>query len=141
MNCSSCLSKSHALSIGRLLIGVRSVVGTVVFMALIFFHAKWEFVAPWLLTPAIVYGLDLALRSIRFRVKEATLKAVDDQITLVRSGTPIHLRWLTEPPIDPYPELWFRLACWPACSRPIGIPWRRIKRITLVLDYKRAADS
>ncbi|KAG8782852.1 hypothetical protein FRC12_020364 [Ceratobasidium sp. 428] len=63
---------------------VSHVVGTVVFMTLIFFHAHWHFAAPWLLTPTFVYGLDLALRSIRFRVKEATLEAVDDQMTLVR---------------------------------------------------------
>jgi ferric-chelate reductase len=60
------------------------VVGTVLFIVLIFFHAKWHFAAPWLLTPTFIYGLDLTLRSIRFRVKEATLEAVDDQMTLVR---------------------------------------------------------
>lgn len=52
-------------------------------MVLIFFHAKWHFVAPWLLTPTLVYGLDLMLRSVRFRVKEAKLEAIDDQMTLV----------------------------------------------------------
>ncbi|CAE7189907.1 unnamed protein product, partial [Rhizoctonia solani] len=80
---------------------VSHVIGTIVFMILIFFHIKWYLAGTWLLTPTIIYGLDLALRSIRFRVKDAKLEAVDDQMTLIhiqncgsgwRAGQHVHVR-------------------------------------------------
>jgi hypothetical protein len=57
--------------------------GTVIFMTLIFFHVKWYLAGTWVLSPTIIYGFDLALRTIRFRVKDAKLEAIDDQMTLV----------------------------------------------------------
>ncbi|QRW05856.1 Ferric reductase like transmembrane component [Ceratobasidium sp. AG-Ba] len=83
---------------------ISHVIGTILFMVLIFFHAKWHFAAPWLLTPTFIYGLDLTLRSIRFRVKEATLEPVDDQMTLIhiqncgsgwRAGQHVHVRLIS----------------------------------------------
>ncbi|KEP51846.1 putative ferric reductase transmembrane component [Rhizoctonia solani 123E] len=80
---------------------VSHVVGTVVFMILLFFHVKWYLAGTWLLTPTIIYGLDLTLRFIRFRVKDAKLEAVDDQMTLIhiqncgsgwRAGQHVHVR-------------------------------------------------
>ncbi|KAF8679990.1 FAD-binding domain [Rhizoctonia solani] len=77
------------------------VVGTVIFMVLIFFHVKWYLAGTWILTPTIIYALDLALRSIRFRVKDAKLEAIDDQMTLIhiqncgsgwRAGQHVHVR-------------------------------------------------
>ncbi|CAE6464446.1 unnamed protein product [Rhizoctonia solani] len=80
---------------------VSHVVGTVIFMVLIFFHVKWYLAGIWVLTPTIIYGLDLALRAIRFRVKDAKLEAIDDQMTLIhiqncasgwRAGQHVHVR-------------------------------------------------
>ncbi|CUA71357.1 hypothetical protein RSOLAG22IIIB_04572 [Rhizoctonia solani] len=80
---------------------VSHVVGTIVFMILLVFHVKWYLAGTWLLTPTIIYGLDLTLRSIRFRVKDAKLEAVDDQMTLIhiqncgsgwRAGQHVHVR-------------------------------------------------
>ncbi|KAH7330650.1 ferric reductase like transmembrane component-domain-containing protein [Rhizoctonia solani] len=80
---------------------VSHVVGTVVFMILIFFHIKWYLAGTWALTPTIIYAVDIALRSIRFRVKDAKLEAVDDQMTLIhiqtcgsgwRAGQHVHVR-------------------------------------------------
>ncbi|QRW19721.1 Ferric reductase like transmembrane component [Rhizoctonia solani] len=80
---------------------VSHVVGTVIFMVLIFFHVKWYLAGTWILTPTIIYALDLALRSIRFRVKDAKLEAIDDQMTLIhiqncgsgwRAGQHVHVR-------------------------------------------------
>ncbi|CAE6525642.1 unnamed protein product [Rhizoctonia solani] len=80
---------------------VSHIIGTVAFMTLIFFHAKWSLAGPWLWAPTIIYGLDLTLRAIRFRVKDAKLEAVDDQMTLIhiqncgsgwRAGQHVHVR-------------------------------------------------
>ncbi|KDN41392.1 hypothetical protein RSAG8_07507, partial [Rhizoctonia solani AG-8 WAC10335] len=80
---------------------VSHVVGTVIFMILIFFHVKWDLAGTWVLTPTIIYGLDLTLRAIRFRVKDAKLEAVDDQMTMIhiqncgsgwRAGQHVHVR-------------------------------------------------
>ncbi|KAF8689798.1 Ferric reductase like transmembrane component, partial [Rhizoctonia solani] len=80
---------------------VSHAVGTVIFVVLIFFHVKWYLAGTWILTPTIIYALDLALRSIRFRVKDAKLEAIDDQMTLIhiqncgsgwRAGQHVHVR-------------------------------------------------
>ncbi|KAB5589069.1 MFS-type transporter [Ceratobasidium theobromae] len=83
---------------------VSHVVGTIVFVALIFFHAKWHLAAPWLLSPTIIYVFDISLRLVRFRVKEVRLEAVDDQMTLIhvrncgsgwRAGQHVHIRLIS----------------------------------------------
>ncbi|CAE6381526.1 unnamed protein product [Rhizoctonia solani] len=80
---------------------VSHVMGTVIFMTLIFFHVKWYLAGTWVLSPTIIYGFDLALRTIRFRVKNAKLEAIDDQMTLIhiqncgsgwRAGQHVHVR-------------------------------------------------
>ena len=38
---------------------------------------------PWIYPALAFYGFDLALRLVRFRVKDATLDAPDNQMTLV----------------------------------------------------------
>lgn len=45
------------------------------------YHTK--FAAPWLFLTLVIYGIDMLLRFLRFRMKSATLIAVDKDMTLV----------------------------------------------------------
>jgi ferric-chelate reductase len=43
------------------------------------------YAAPWIYPPLALYGADLLVRLVRFRIKDATLLAPDSQMTLVSS--------------------------------------------------------
>lgn len=46
------------------------------------YHTR--FASPWIFPPLAFYGADLLLRMLRFRIKDATLTPIDNQMTIVR---------------------------------------------------------
>jgi ferric-chelate reductase len=60
---------------------LRSVVSYTAFFILVCVHTPYA--APWIYPPVALYAADLAIRLLRFRVKDATLRAADHQMTLV----------------------------------------------------------
>jgi ferric-chelate reductase len=52
------------------------------FFVIVCVHTPYS--APWIYPPVALYGADLLMRLIRFRIKDATLVAPDSQMTLVR---------------------------------------------------------
>ncbi|KAL0948926.1 hypothetical protein HGRIS_009034 [Hohenbuehelia grisea] len=52
------------------------------FFIAICYHAHHA--RPWIFPPLALYGLDQLLRLLRYRIKDATLIAVDDEMTLIR---------------------------------------------------------
>lgn len=55
--------------------------GTIAFFITICYHTIYA--APWIFPPLAFYGLDLLLRLVRTRVKDAVLVPVDKQMTLI----------------------------------------------------------
>ena len=58
------------------------VVGYVGFFVTVCYHTVYA--APWIFPPLAFYGLDVLLRLGRFRIKDASLSAVDQNMTIVR---------------------------------------------------------
>lgn len=63
------------------LIGCCSVLGYVAFFVTICYHTIYA--VPWIFPPLAFYGFDMLLRLFRYRIKDATLVPVDNQMTLV----------------------------------------------------------
>ena len=61
---------------------VVHVVGYVGFFVTVCYHTVYA--APWIFPPLAFYGLDVMLRLGRFRIKDASLTAVDQNMTIVR---------------------------------------------------------
>lgn len=55
--------------------------GFVAFFVTIRYHTIYA--APWIYPPLAFYGLDLAMRLLRYRIKDASLVAVDQNMTLI----------------------------------------------------------
>jgi hypothetical protein len=66
----------------------NSIVSVVVFFVLLNYHTPFSI--PWVFPPLAFYGLDLLLRLLRYRVKEATLLAQDNTMTLVINGVDLY---------------------------------------------------
>jgi hypothetical protein len=62
-----------------------SIAGIVSFFVLVDYHTPYAM--PWIFPPLALYGLDLVIRMLRYRVKEATLVAEDSSMTLVSNTT------------------------------------------------------
>ncbi|KAI0071226.1 hypothetical protein K474DRAFT_1652757 [Panus rudis PR-1116 ss-1] len=60
---------------------VVHVLGFVAFFVTICYHTPYA--SPWIFPPLALYGLDLFLRLLRYRIKEASLVAVDQNMTLI----------------------------------------------------------
>ncbi|TDL15891.1 hypothetical protein BD410DRAFT_82137 [Rickenella mellea] len=60
---------------------VVHIVAMVSFYVTICYHTIYA--SPWILPPLGFYGLDLLVRMLRHRIKDATLVACDDQMTLI----------------------------------------------------------
>lgn len=95
---------------------VVHVLGYVAFFVTICYHTIYA--SPWIFPPLAFYGLDILLRLFRYRIKDASLTAVDQNMTIVRillfpsiSQTEVSLA------SDQYPRLRRRLA-----SRPTRPP-------------------
>ncbi|CAE6454091.1 unnamed protein product [Rhizoctonia solani] len=58
------------------------VLGYVAFFIMICYHTPYA--EPWIYPPIAFWGLDLLLRLVRFRIKDAYATAVDQQMTIVR---------------------------------------------------------
>jgi len=76
----------HAVSPGYSLIAVSSwylcsVLGYVSFFVVICYHTLYA--VPWIFPPLAFYGLDIFVRMIRFRIKDAIVVPQDNQMTLV----------------------------------------------------------
>ena len=71
------------LAIALLKIVVRSILTMAAFFITLCYHTIYA--RPWIYPALAFYGLDLTLRLVRFRVKDATLEAPDSQMTLVSS--------------------------------------------------------
>lgn len=65
------------------LINLTSVLAFVAFYVTVCYHTIYA--TPWILPPLAFYGLDMLVRMLRHRIKDATLVACDDQMTIVRS--------------------------------------------------------
>ncbi|KAJ1311621.1 hypothetical protein OPQ81_010098 [Rhizoctonia solani] len=61
---------------------VSHVLGYVAFFIMICYHTPYA--EPWIYPPIAFWGLDLLLRLVRFRIKDAYATAVDHQMTIVR---------------------------------------------------------
>ena len=59
----------------------NSVLRYVAFFITVRYHTTYA--APWIYPPLAFYGLDLALRFLRYNIKDASLIAIDDTMTLV----------------------------------------------------------
>ncbi|CAE6513236.1 unnamed protein product [Rhizoctonia solani] len=58
------------------------VLGYVAFFIMICYHTPYA--EPWIYPPIAFWGLDLLLRLVRFRIKDAYVTAVDQQMTIVK---------------------------------------------------------
>lgn len=70
-----------------------SMLSFVAFFITICYHTIYA--SPWIFPPLAFYGLDILMRMFRVRVKDATLVAVNKQMTIVRSQFFSHLRSIT----------------------------------------------
>lgn len=68
---------------------LNSVLGFVAFFITLRYHTLYA--APYIYPPLAFYGLDLLMRLLRYRVKDASLVPIDQNMTLVRTKTQIHL--------------------------------------------------
>ena len=68
---------------------VLHVVGYVGFFVTVCYHTVYA--APWIFPPLAFYGVDVMLRLGRFRIKDASLSAVDQNMTIVRTLLYHHL--------------------------------------------------
>ncbi|KIY64942.1 iron reductase [Cylindrobasidium torrendii FP15055 ss-10] len=57
------------------------VVGFVSFFVVLCYHTPYA--RPWIFPPIAFYALDISMRMLRIRIKDAELKAVDGQMTLI----------------------------------------------------------
>jgi hypothetical protein len=64
-----------------------SVVSFVSFFVLLNYHTPYS--VPWIYPPLAFYGLDIIVRLLRYRIREATLVPQGDQMTFVRLSDPI----------------------------------------------------
>ncbi len=60
-----------------------SVLGFVAFFVTICYHTIYA--SPWIFPPLAFYGFDMLLRLFRYRIKDATLVPIDNNMTLVCS--------------------------------------------------------
>ncbi|KAG8773150.1 hypothetical protein FRC12_002697 [Ceratobasidium sp. 428] len=58
------------------------ILGYMVFFIMICYHTPYA--EPWIFPPITFWGLDLVIRLVRFRLKDAYLTSVDQQMTLIR---------------------------------------------------------
>jgi hypothetical protein len=58
-----------------------SVLAFVAFFVVICYHTIYA--SPWIVPPLAFYGLDMLMRMFKYRIKDATLTPVDDQMTIV----------------------------------------------------------
>lgn len=58
----------------------------VAFFVSLCYHTPYA--RPWIYAPLALYGFDLCLRLFKYRVKDPTVEAVSNQMTLVRSLVP-----------------------------------------------------
>ncbi|KAL0575933.1 ferric-chelate reductase Frp1 [Marasmius crinis-equi] len=61
---------------------VLHVLAFVAFFVTICYHTIYA--PPWIFPPLAFYGFDILLRMLKYRIKDATLEAVDTQMTLIR---------------------------------------------------------
>ncbi|CAE6412014.1 unnamed protein product [Rhizoctonia solani] len=61
---------------------VSHVLGYIAFFIMICYHTPYA--VPWIYPPIAFWGLDLLLRLVRFRIKDAYMTAVDQQMTIIR---------------------------------------------------------
>ncbi|KAK0450521.1 iron reductase [Desarmillaria tabescens] len=61
---------------------VVHVLGFVAFFITICYHTTYA--SPWIFPPLAFYGLDMLMRLFRYRIKDATVTAVDNQMTIIR---------------------------------------------------------
>ncbi|EMD32717.1 hypothetical protein CERSUDRAFT_118461 [Gelatoporia subvermispora B] len=60
---------------------ILHVLGFVAFFITICYHTIYA--SPWIFPPLAFYGMDMLLRMFRYRIKDATLVPVDDNMTLI----------------------------------------------------------
>ncbi|KAL0060941.1 ferric-chelate reductase Frp1 [Marasmius tenuissimus] len=61
---------------------VLHVLAYVAFFVTVCYHTIYA--PPWIFPPLAFYGFDMLLRLLKYRIKDATLEAVDSQLTLIR---------------------------------------------------------
>lgn len=54
----------------------------VAFFVTLCYHTIYA--SPWIFPPLALYGADMLLRLLKYRIKDATITAVDNQMTIVR---------------------------------------------------------
>lgn len=87
--CSSSFSKYLSYIPALDIINLRtfcSVLAFTAFFITICYHTIYA--SPWIFPPLAFYGADVLLRLFRYRIKDATLVAVDKQMTIVRFSSP-----------------------------------------------------
>ena len=91
-----------------------SVLTYVAFFVTICYHTIYA--SPWIFPPLALYGADVLLRLLRYRIKDATLTAQDARMTLVREYFSLIVNTLISLPTDPRSQLRQWLAGRPACQ-------------------------
>ncbi|KAK0491790.1 iron reductase [Armillaria luteobubalina] len=61
---------------------VVHILGFVAFFITICYHTTYA--SPWIFPPLALYGLDMLMRLFRYRIKDAAVTAVDNQMTIIR---------------------------------------------------------
>lgn len=61
-----------------------SILASVAFFVTICYHTIYA--SPWIFPPLAFYGLDMLLRFFRYRIKDATLTPISNQITMVHDS-------------------------------------------------------
>jgi hypothetical protein len=87
--CFSSFSKYLSYILALDIIDLRtfcSVLAFTAFFVTICYHTIYA--SPWIFPPLAFYGVDVLLRLFRYRIKDATLVAVDKQMTIVRFSSP-----------------------------------------------------
>ena len=68
-----------------------SMISFIGFFITICYHTLYA--TPWIFPPLASYGLDVVIRMLRHRIKDAVLVPVGNQMTLVRTYHLIHLSY------------------------------------------------
>ncbi len=104
---------------------VFSILSFVAFFVTICYHTIYA--TPWIFPPLALYGLDMLLRFFRYRIKDATLAPISNQLTIVCFPLNILFRPHQVSFVDQRAILHRWLDSGPACSTSRFLQWSYIR--------------
>ena len=99
--------------------------GIVAFVIALCYHTPL-YIGRWIYPALVFYGLDLFMRMLRARVKDAVLVPINKQMTLVSFASSMLACLGTNILVDQYPRLHRWLGCRAAPSRSSLLLWKSL---------------